>query len=418
MSKKNKKIKEQEFLAAEEREESFKNALQFSRQRFKRFDEIIHRLYLREDLSRYFNDQRVAKVNECFSNVSSEKKSAEREFMKKVFLYLCKQSVLFTAEDLIQSVANLLAFSSAWRQDIFDWKPIATKATDQACELIDHLFCHYPVPGFLYKPFFEKLNTTSIKWFIHIGAGKKVRDLENMPIVFTQKMGHYFLQAPCKFTVAEALRWAQVKGLGGDDKLSERIAYSWIGTKKYEDEDFWESFIRIVINGGMFNHEHLTQLIDYVRESKRNNSNYSLKGRTLQSLLRQSAEWHEQSLLIRGNRFWPLSGLYGYKAQNKLETIKMEELSGSKQLADEGKAMKHCVASYVYQCEKGQTAIFSLRKYSLDFIVETMATIEVNLSLKRVAQAKAKMNRKISDEARKHLEEWASKNNLSISPFL
>lgn len=50
--------------------------------------------------------------------------------------------------------------------------------------------------------------------------------------------------------------------------------------------------------------------------------------------------------------------------------------------------------------------------------VETLATIEVNLALQRVVQAKAKMNRKISEEAKKHLDEWAKKNELSVSMYL
>lgn len=35
-----------------------------------------------------------------------------------------------------------------------------------------------------------------------------------------------------------------------------------------------------------------------------------------------------------------------------------------------------------------------------------------------VMQAKAKMNRRISEEAKKHLNAWAKKNGLTISPFL
>lgn len=418
MANKSRKIKEHEFLAAEQREQTFNKALQFSKQRFKRFDEVIVRLYKKEDLSAYFSDRRVAKINECFSKVSAVRRSMERALMKNVFVHLHKHSVLFSAEEYIQPVYNMLEFKSCWRNDIFKWKASTNRAADQVNELINYLFCQYPVPSFLYKAFYENGNKLFISWFIYITTGKRLKDLANMPIPFTQKMGHCFLQAPNKLTIAEALRWAQVKGLGGEDKLAQRIAYSWIGTKAYEDEVFWESFIRTVINGGMFNHDQLTQLVDYVRESKRQNRNYSLKGRTLQSLLRQSDEWHEKKLVIKENRSWALSGLYGYTAEKKLETIKMEELTVSKLLIDEGREMKHCVATYTHLCESGKTAIFSLRKYSMGLQVETLATIEVNLALQRVVQAKAKMNRKISEEAKKHLDEWAKKNQLSVSMYL
>src|SRR6185503_18900522 len=101
-----------------------------------------------------------------------------------------------------------------------------------------------------------------------------------------------------------------------------------------------------------------------------------------------------------------------------MEAVMMEELTGSKLLVEEGRRMKHCVATYSYQCEAGQTAIFSLRKYSFGLLIDTMATIEVCLSLRRIVQAKAKLNKKISDEARMYLDEWASKNQLSVNPYL
>ncbi len=418
MSKKNKKIKDQELLAAKQKEEVINNVLKFSRKRFKKFDEIILRLYKNEDLSSFFADRRIWKVHECFMKFSTKTRAAERAIMKNVFIHLQSHSLLFSDEDYIQTVYNMIQFRAYWRSDVFEWNPLSNRGAEQVNELAFYLFCSYPVPGFLYKAFFETTNMLFINWFIHIGAGRKIKELVNMPIPFTQKMGHYFLQAPDKFSIEEALRWAQVKGLNGDDKLAERIAYSWIGTKTYDDEDFWEAFIRIIVNGGMFDHEQLTQLIDYVRDARNENRNYALKGRTLQSLLRQSDEWHERCLFLRGSHFWAASGMYGYKAEKKMEVVTMEELTGSKLLADEGRTMKHCVATYAHLCVAGKTAIFSLRKYSFGLLTERMATIEVNLSIRRIVQAKAKMNKKISDEARKHLDEWANKNELSVNPYL
>lgn len=418
MSKKHKKIKEQEQLASQQREELIENVLKFSKKRFKRFDEVILQLYKGEDLSSFFADRRIWKVHDCFSKVSSKAKPNERAILSNVFIYLHKQSSLLSGEYFIHVVFNMVQFRAYWRKDVFKWKPSSKRAAEQASDLAFYLFCQYEVPGFLYRAFYEQTGLLFINWFIHIGAGGKVKDLCNMPINFTQRMGHYFLQAPSKFSIPEALRWAQVKGMSGDDRLAERIAYSWIGTKPYADEDFWEAFIRIVVNGGLFNYDHLTEVIDYVRESKTQDRNYSLKGRTLQSLLRQSDEWHRRSIAIKGVRMWNTCGIKGYKFEKKDEMILMEELTGSKLLIDEGRRMKHCVASYVHYCEAGRTAIFSMRKYSMGIFIETLATIEVSLGTKRIMQAKARMNRKISDESMKHLTKWAGENELSMNPYL
>lgn len=418
MSKRSKKIKQQELRVAKQNEDVINNVLKFSKKRFKQFDEIINSLFMNEDLSTYFADRRIWKVYDCFSKVSTMTKMTERTMMKNVFIYVHNHSVLFSGEDYIHTVYNMIRFKAYWQNDVFKWRPISKHGAEQVNELAYYLFCQYPVPGCLYKAFFEESNMLYLHWFIHIGAGKKIRELVKMPIPFTQKMGHYFLQSPGKFTVKEALRWAQVKGLNGSDQLAERLAYSWMAAKTFGDEKFWEGFIRILVNGGMFDHDQLTQLIDYVRYMKHESRNYNLKGRTLRSLLRQSDEWHEKSMFIRGARFWTRSGLSDYLVERKTETVKIEELTGSKLLAEEGRSMKHCVATYANLCLTGQTAIFSLRKYSEGILTERLGTIEVNLALKRIVQAKAKMNRKISDEARKHLDEWAYKNDLSVSPYL
>ncbi len=46
-----------------------------------------------------------------------------------------------------------------------------------------------------------------------------------------------------------------------------------------------------------------------------------------------------------------------YKRKRDQEIILMEELTGSKLLAQEGRAMRHCVASYVHKCVSGSTSL-------------------------------------------------------------
>ena len=418
MSKKNKHIKEQKVVAEQQKEAELNNALQFSRKRFKRFDEVIMHLYEGADLRAFFADRRIWKVNECFTSLSFKTNLKARAKFRDMLVHLSKTTFLLSGEETIQAVINMFRFQNYWEKDVLTWKPESKRRAEQLKELAFYLFCKYEVPEFMYKSFYERSNVLFIKWFIHLGSGKKARELEDMPIAFTQKMAHYFLQAPSNFNIPEALRWAQVKGLMGDDKLAKRLAYSWLGTKQYENEDFWESFIRILVNAGMFDQDGLTELIDYVRQTKALNEDYSLKGRTLRSLFRQSEEWHNHQIEIRGAQIWKLSGLKGYDKKREQELITMEELTGSKLLLDEGRIMKHCVASYVQKCVSEKTAIFSMRKYTAGLLYEVMATIEVDLSWKRVVQAKARLNRKISDEAMKHLERWADINHLSISPYL
>lgn len=418
MKKITKSEREQQKLVSQEKEQVIRQALQFSKKRFKKFEEIIHQLYMNEDLSSFFSDRRIGKINECFTTLSSKSKETDRKILRNVFIHLYGYSALVSDEQFIQAVYKMVQFRAYWRNDVFNWKAASKQGAIQVKELAAYLFCKYKVPDFFYKCFYETTNDLHIYWLIHIGRGGSVKDMGSIPIPFTKKMGNYFLLTPAEFSVTEALRWAQLKGLNGEDLLAKRIAYSWIGTKPYSNEEFWETFLQLLVNGGMFNHNKITELIDYVREAKRENGNYSLKGRTVQSLLRQSDAWHNRFTQFKGNYFWKPCGIEGYKAEKKPELVVLEELTESRKLTEEGRSMKHCVGSYSFYCAKGKSAIFSLRKYSGGVLLEIMATIEVNLSLKRIVQAKAKMNKAISTEAKKHLHTWAMNEGLEVNQYV
>jgi PcfJ-like protein len=410
--------REKQVSLGKQKEEAVMKVLQFSKKRFKRFDEVITGLYEGEDFSPYFSDRRIAKIHEVFNGSSFGVKKGAKELLKKMFIHLSNNSIILSGEEHIQAVCNMAHFRGYWLKDFFQWKPVSKRAAEQLKELGEYLFCKYAVPRFLHKAFFEQKNHLYINWFIHIGRGGRAKDINDVPFAFTQKMGHHFLQAPEKFSIAEALRWAQVKGMGGNDKLADRIAYSWLSVKPYDNEDFWSAFLGMLINGGMFNENKVTELIDYVREMKREHHEYNLKGRTLNSLLRQSDEWHNRFSAKQANHFWKPCGIEGLRISKKNELIVLEELTEFKALAEEGRTMKHCVSSYSFYCAKGRSAIFSLRKYADGFLQERLATIEVNMPLRRVVQAKAKANTHISDDAKKYMMIWVDKEELTVGPYL
>jgi hypothetical protein len=418
MAKKQKSQREQELLLKQEREQVIDDVLRFSKKRFKKFDEVIEELYAGENLSRFFNsDVRILSISECFSRLSKKRDLPEKKLLKEVLIYLDKYSALVSAVEFIQAIYNMIQFKTWWRNNIFEWKPRSKQTQLQLKELVGYLFCKYKVPDFLCQSFYGS-NLLYIEWFIHLGTGGKVKELKKVPIPFTQKMGHYFLQAPSRLTISEALRFAQVRGLGGDERIADRIALSWLGSKSFDNESFWEKFVQILVTGGMFNLSKIGELIDYVREMKRINIDYALKGRTLQSLLKQSDEWHKRSSYSGVLQYWRPSGIEGYRFEKQDGDIIVEELISTKELIKEGKTMKHCVASYAHLCAKGRTAIYSFRKYPSGLMQEVLATIEVNISLKRIVQAKGKLNKPISNEVRKCMETWAKKRELSIGTYL
>lgn len=397
--------------------EAAERVLRYSNIRFKRFDEVIRSLYRGENLSEYFLDRRISSLYECFRTAGLPG-MPERETVKDVCLYLHRVSRLMGGEELIKAVHRILGCRADWIRKIEDWKPGSSMADDQLKELVHFLFCRYPVPGFLYKVFRDTTGALYIEWLIRMGRGEGLKTLEPMPVPLNRKAFHFFQMAPEKMSVPEAIRWAQSRGYGASAALAERIAYSWLSVKPAGDESFWESFIALLAKDQSFDHYHTGELIDYVREQKRNNRTYSLKGRTTVSLLRQSNRWHRQISAVNMNSIWQPSGIDGVQVRKKEELLVLEELNSQKELMEEGRTMKHCVASYAFYCAAGRTAIFSMRKYLDGQLVEKLATIEVNLNLKRIVQAKAKMNRPVSEEALKMLTIWAGKENLTLGPYL
>src|SRR5215831_18021751 len=218
MGKKHKNKREEQLLLTEQRNQVLQDALSFSNKRFKKFHEVIMQLYNGDDLSRFFvTDKKMEKINGCFNILPK----SDQPLFKDVLIYLTKCSDLISDEVYIAAVYNIVQFRAYWRNDIFQWRTASRQEEPQLKELINYLFCQYKIPEFLYKAFYEAKNTQFIYWFIHLTRGGRVKEMQNIPIPFTQRMGHYFLQAPANMSVNEALRWSQVRGLGGNEKLAE-----------------------------------------------------------------------------------------------------------------------------------------------------------------------------------------------------
>jgi hypothetical protein len=401
----------------------YDTVLSFSKKRFKKFETVIDALYQDSSLQQFAHvDNRMTKLSICFQKLEGKRQQNEKVIFRRLLLQLHQYTDVLKESTLIDAVFNVCRFRTYWQQSFEAWRPLAKKPLQQLEQLITHLFCKYSVPTFMYKAFLSSGCDRHIEWFIFLTRGGRVKEMKRVPIPFTQKAGHYFLKAPASCTIQEALRWAQAKSLGATDALAEQIAHSWLALKPYTDELFWEQFVRLLAQDGLFNPAKVGELIDYVREEKRLNTGYQLKGRTTQSLLRQSDNWHKQFSSNHVNEVWSPSGIAGWSSEKEQEygkeVLLLEELCESRFLVAEGKTMHHCVASYAHYCAKGRTAIFSLRKYAAGFLKETLATIEVSLTANKVVQAKAKQNKPISEEVKRILFQWAGARQLEVSPYL
>jgi len=127
---------------------------------------------------------------------------------------------------------------------------------------------------------------------------------------------------------------------------------------------------------------------------------FTLKGRTVASILRPVEEWHKQlgqdtnqpSLSWRHSPLRDFRLVEGSEALGNMRVWTITELLTSRALFLEGQAMRHCVATYTERCVRRQTSIWSVQVENHRGRHRAL-TIEVDMPKKTVCQARRKCNR-------------------------
>ncbi|MBT3276279.1 MAG: hypothetical protein HN368_24235, partial [Spirochaetales bacterium] len=320
---------------------------------------------------------------------------------------------------LIDALHAISGFADQWIRAPESWKPDHKGLLIRFSELVRHIFALYPVPVFMDSAWFASPRPAADiqrRWFIHVGHGGNIRTAE-LPMRYTKKMAHFFMQAPDSFSVIEALRYGQVLALGGNTDLMHFINATQLG-EKLENEGFWESVIHFFVNNPMLDFTHINPIVEFIYNRKFHaqeitqedgtvleaappDPGFDMKGRKAGPLLELVAAWHEElnREQKKASGSWEESGItpFDYIEENQntgsVTRWTINELLTRKELIDEGKTMKHCVGSYTYSCAKGTKSVWSLRMEDLDQNGERhVLTIAVKNDIRKVVQARGKCN--------------------------
>ncbi len=335
---------------------------------------------------------------------------------------------------ILGGLRALYAQRTDWRRPVDCWEPDGSNPIPLFSSLAHHLLADYPVPPVLLSSWF--LGDTwegrrQQDWFKRAGRGISLRSV-GLPIPLTRRMAHAFAHAPAHYPVEFALRWAQVRGLGGSDELARAVAASRLG-EEFENHEFWASAILLLINDPTFDPAQVVPVVEYLQDQKFEQRpviiggdtevyvhapqpDLCLKGWTVGSLLRRVAAWKAlrkgvaERALIRWRRS-DIGELLGDDEAGHTWTIR--ELLDSDELAAEGKAMDHCVATYTDYCSRRLSTIWSV---GVDGPAgrERVATVEVNPASREVVQAKARGNEEPDEPCRAVLERWARREGLKL----
>lgn len=371
--------------------------------------------------------------------------SEEKKFARSGVHFQIQRAVLSRARKLIDEryrggLAMLAQFP--WLRPVEDWKPKGKSPGSQFKSLVKHLLVQYSMPEFMYSVFFEEdddVRRHGIALFVHLGKGGSLYKLvkaRGFPVPFTKRMCHVFMNSTAKFGFLEAVRHAQVQVHGGDRRLAEAISSTrqlGRGFRLDEEirdtgtrlgEDFWDTVIQWTCNQAMLAPGQLAPIYDWIARQRQQNLSFSMKGRTGVSVLRAVEEWHGQlakERKINGHTYDP-SGFDAWYHERKVrlpaggyhkEKHCITEVTSSKELAAEGRALRHCVYSYSWSIQRGNVSIWSYKVEG-----ERRLTIEVDNRTRRVVQCRGKSNRLPTRSELAQVKKWMQENSLVSAAWL
>jgi hypothetical protein len=342
--------------------------------------------------------------------------------------------------------AGLLALAlhhADWLRPAETWFPARQNAWPLFTSLAHHLLAVYPVPAFMTSVWFDLPPGEVLpqhRWYKHLGLGQNIRTA-GLPLRLTKAMAHLFTQAPHHYTAIAALRWAQVRGLGGGEALARAVVGTRLG-KALGNEDFWESVLHFLVNHPSLDLAQVGPVVDFLQHQKFEwkegvssegvlgkqpppRPDYSMKGRTVASVLLQVEQWHKQlgqdanqpSLSWRHSLLKDFRLVEGSEALGNVRVWTITELLTSRALFLEGQAMRHCVATYTERCARRQTSIWSVQVEDRRGRHRVL-TVEVDLPKRTVCQARRKCNRLPQAVEREVMERWAAQEGLRVAEWV
>lgn len=363
---------------------------------------------------------------------------------------LAKSDTFISRIENTRSISTIAFYYLFKLNDIENWEPKRNNPAFQLDSLIEHLFAKYKVPKFLYKGFHNSRNATEnhrlIELFLHFGSGSSLKKFTNAPkLKLNNRVYHHLFSAPEELDMYQAFRRAQILSMGGDKWLFDTLMDSKLHSPTTATQDeFWVTLIQFFITNTMVSEKKIKEIIDYIDDQKFQrrivngvwqdppSPNFSMKGRTVDSLIRLSDNWHKiQAEAARLNRIGrvinrpgvnrtytptPIRDFSWEKAQHikgyynnskAKEVYDIIELTNSRQLRDQSSAQRNCVYSYASQCAAGTCRIFTLRLNN-----EPILTLQ--LSGYKLVQIKGKCNRQPTESEMNHVRRWVEKDKLAF----
>lgn len=272
-------------------------------------------------------------------------------------------------------------------------------------------------------------------WFVYHSRGTSLRSL-NLPIAMTRKMEHIFLASQDHLPIEHAIRRAELLALAAPDAFVQAVLSTRLATDLSHSE-FWRTvWIFLIANARDLDPVQIGPMIDYIQAVRHERiavetpdgmiqldppqPEFSMKGRTVQSMLRLMRGWHGSLGKSTATFAWMRSPFQPMLLEESSRSgsemsrrWQMMELTDSAQLRQEGAALHHCVASYMDRCRRGVSSIWSLRLWRGEK-VSPVLTVEVDPKRRAIIQARGRANRPASGKPLGLVQDWAVRERLRM----
>ncbi len=333
----------------------------------------------------------------------------------------------------VEVLTHLARHAHAFANPPTSWSTETTSPWVFASSLANHLFGRHDVPVFLSKVWYgaaveDAEADRARRWFVDFAAGRRLRDLD-LPIILTRRMEHAFLHSPGHLSVYAALRRAQLIALGADAPLVANVLRTPLRSPQ-ADEAFWLNVIHFLVREQeRVDDRSVSRIVEYIdhvrhgctttlegRDAPALRPDYSLKGRTLASLLRDIDAW-DATVGRSGGMDWRPSR---YRPMDIVDTDEssprwiITELRTDADLYEEGRRMHHCVHDYTNICRSGRSQIWSLRRLNGDGTWRPLVTFEVYPFDNSIFTISAPCNRQPSPELMSIITRWAEREGITM----
>lgn len=372
---------------------------------------------------------------------------SDRETFTELHAIACQRSTLLTNPVLnrrrnlaVEALRNLAEYAHAYQRAPCDWPGARGSMYAVVRSLAHHLLGRFPTPPFMSLVWNGGRTPDEQQrrdWVVAHAWGARWRGLK-LPMKMTRKMEHLFLGSPDHLSLEAAMRRAELLALGADDWLVDAVLPTRAG-EDLSNSAFWRTVMTFLArHQGDLRPEQVGPIIDFVHGVRFHRVSFptatgtttlepprptfSIKGRTVASLMRQVEAWHKAlgEAPVAGFS-WPPSPWLPLQVKEPAKDPddppviwEIEELTSSKQLRAEGRALGHCVATYATDCRKGRSRIWSLRRKVWARSLRPVITIEVDPQAGSIVQARGFHNRVARGKHLKLIQSWARREGLRL----